>query len=37
MPHFMYGHAQLPATKILEGHKIASLQVHVRAINRIIY
>ena len=29
IPPFMDGRAQLPANEILEGHKVASLRVHV--------
>ena len=36
IPPFMEGRAQLPATEVLEGRKIASVRIHVeRAIGRI--
>ena len=36
IPPFMEGRAQLPAAEVLEGHKIASVHIHIeRAIGRI--
>ena len=36
IPSFLEGRGKLPAIEVLEGHKIASVRVHVeRAINRI--
>ena len=36
LPPFMEGRSQLPASQVQEGHKIASLRIHVeRAIGRI--
>ena len=36
LPPFMEGRSQLPASQVQEGHKIASLRIHVeRVIGRV--